>query len=327
VSNKSRYSRITGWGKYLPHKVLTNQDLELMVNTSDSWIINRTGIKERRIASTKETASTMAVHAAQEALSVAGLEPGELDLIITATVTPDLIFPACASLVQHSLGATKAAAFDLNASCSGFVYALSTACQFIDAGTYKNVLVVGSEVYSRLLDWHDRGTCVLFGDGAGAVVVQAADTPPGSLSFVLGSDGSKSSILFVPGPCGSNAAPSYVNMDGKGVFKFAIDIICQATKQAIAAAHLEPSDIDLVIPHQANARILKTAAKLLDLPPGKMFISMERYGNTSSASIPIALCDAVEQGRLKDGDHLVLVGFGGGLSWAAMVIQWGQKDI
>jgi len=319
----ARYARVIGWGKYLPEKVLTNQELEQLVNTSDAWIWSRTGIRERRIAGADETASTMAVRASREALDVSGIQADSLDLVIAATCTADHIFPACASLVQDSLGARKAAAFDINAACSGFIYALATACQFVATGAYDNVLVVGSEVYSRILDWQDRNTCVLFGDGAGAVVIQASDSLPGSLSFVLGNDGSGVDTLYTPGPCGLNDGRYFLTMKGPETFKFAINIMCQATKEVVAAAHLELSDIDLIIPHQANTRILKSAARLLGIPLDKFFINVDRYGNTSAASIPIALCEAIEGGRLKDGDNLVLVGFGGGLSWAAMAIQWG----
>ena len=319
----ARYARVIGWGKYLPERVLTNQELEQFVNTSDAWIWSRTGIRERRIAGADETASTMAVHASREALDISRIQADSLDLVIAATCTAEHIFPACASLVQDSLGAKKAAAFDINAACSGFIYALATACQFIAAGTYDNVLVVGSEVYSRILDWQDRNTCVLFGDGAGAVVIQASDSLPGSLSFVLGNDGSGVDMLYTPGPCGLNDGRYFLTMKGPETFKFAINIMCQATKEVVAAAHLELSDIDLIIPHQANTRILKSAARLLGIPLDKFFINVDRYGNTSAASIPIALCEAVEDGRIKDGDNVVLVGFGGGLSWAAMAIQWG----
>ncbi len=319
----ARYARVIGWGKYLPEKVLTNQELEQLVNTSDAWIWSRTGIRERRIAGADETASTMAVRASREALDVSGIQADSLDLVIAATCTADHIFPACASLVQDSLGARKAAAFDINAACSGFIYALATACQFVATGAYDNVLVVGSEVYSRILDWQDRNTCVLFGDGAGAVVIQASDSLPGSLSFVLGNDGSGVDTLYTPGPCGLNDGRYFLTMKGPETFKFAINIMCQATKEVVAAAHLELSDIDLIIPHQANTRILKSAARLLGIPLDKFFINVDRYGNTSAASIPIALCEAIEDGRIKDGDNLVLVGFGGGLSWAAMAIQWG----
>ena len=319
----ARYAQIIGWGKYLPQKVLTNKDLERLVNTSDAWIVSRTGIRERRIAANDETASSMAVRAARDALKVAGLEPRSLDLVIAATCTPEYIFPACASLVQSSLGAKSAAAFDVNAACSGFIYALATACQFVSSRAYNNILVVGSEVYSRILDWKDRSTCVLFGDGAGAVVIKASDTPPGSLSFVLGNDGSRANSIYTPGPCGLSNGPYYITMNGPEVFKFAVNVICLATRQAVKAARLELSDIELIVPHQANLRIIKAAAKALELPPEKVFINVDRYGNTSAASVPIALCEAVEEGRLKDGDHLALVGFGGGLSWAATVLEWG----
>jgi 3-oxoacyl-[acyl-carrier-protein] synthase-3 len=318
----ARYARVIGWGKYLPEKVLTNQELERLVNTSDAWILSRTGIRERRIAADNETASSMAVRASRGALEVSGLKPDSLDLVITATCTPEHIFPACASSVQHSLGAKKAAAFDVNAACSGFIYALATACQFIGSGAYNNILVVGSEVYSRILDWKDRNTCVLFGDGAGAVVVQAGDSLPGMLSFALGNDGSRANSIYAPGPCGLNSGPYYITMNGPEVFKFAVNVLCLATRQVVKAAGLDLSDIELIIPHQANTRILKAAARALELPSEKVFINVDRYGNTSAASIPIALCEAVEQGRLKDGDHIVLVGFGGGLSWAAMVLEW-----
>ena len=319
----ARYAQIIGWGKYLPQKVLTNKDLERLVNTSDAWIVSRTGIRERRIAANDETASSMAVRAARDALKVAGLEPRSLDLVIAATCTPEYIFPACASLVQSSLDAKNAAAFDVNAACSGFIYALATACQFVSSRAYNNILVVGSEVYSRILDWKDRSTCVLFGDGAGAVVIKASDTPPGSLSFVLGNDGSRANSIYTPGPCGLSNGPYYITMNGPEVFKFAVNVICLATRQAVKAARLELSDIELIVPHQANLRIIKAAAKALELPPEKVFINVDRYGNTSAASVPIALCEAVEEGRLKDGDHLALVGFGGGLSWAATVLEWG----
>lgn len=319
----ARYARITGWGKYLPQRVVTNKELEQKVATSDSWIRSRTGIQERRIANDEETASAMGFWAGKRALEVARLDPASLGLVIAATVTPERIFPACASVVQHALGAKKAAGFDLNAACSGFVYALATACQFIEAGTYDRILVVGSEVYSRILDWEDRATCVLFGDGAGAVVMEGVNSPPGTLSFILGSDGSGADLLYAPGPCGVGNGRYYVSMIGQEVFKFAVQVMCQATRQAVKAARLELSDIELFIPHQANLRIIQAAAKLLGFPKERVFINIERYGNTSAASIPIALCEAIEQGRVKEGDHLALVGFGGGLSWAALVLEWG----
>ena len=320
----ARYARIIGWGKYLPEKVLTNQELERLVDTSESWILSRTGIEQRRIVAANETVSSMGVNASRQALKTSGLTPASLELIITATCTPDHIFPASAALIQDSLGAGKVASFDVNAACSGFIYALATAYQFVSQGIYDNALVVGSDVYSRILDWQDRNTCVLFGDGAGAVVVQASETPTGPLSFVLGNDGSGASTIYTPGPCGINDGRYFLTMRGPETFKFAVNIVSQATTQAVAAAGLEISDIDLIIPHQANTRIIKSAAKQMDLPIEKFFMNVDRYGNTSAASIPIALCEAVEEGLVREGDKLVLVGFGGGLSWAAMVIEWGS---
>ena len=303
--------------------MLTNQDLERIVSTDDTWISSRTGIKERRIVGADETASTMAVRASREALRVAGLEPESLDLIIAATCTAEHIFPACAAVVQGALGATRAAAFDVNAACSGFIYALATGSQFVATGAYDNVLIVGTDVYSRIVDWQDRNTCVLFGDGAGAVVIQASDSLPGAVGFVLGNDGSGADTIHTPGPCGVNDGRYFIRMRGPETFKFAVNIVCQAARDVVRAANLGLSDIDLIIPHQANTRIIKSAARRLKIPEGKFFINVERYGNTSAASIPIALCEAVEGGRVNDGDRLLLVGFGGGLSWAAMVLEWG----
>jgi 3-oxoacyl-[acyl-carrier-protein] synthase-3 len=318
----ARNARIIGWGKYVPETVLTNRQLETILDTSDAWILARTGIRERRIATAGETATSMAVQASREALGVSGLDPASLDLVIAATCTPQHIFPACASLVQHELGAANAAAFDVNAACSGFIYALATAAHYIAAGGCENVLVVGSEVYSRILDWQDRSTCILFGDGAGAVLLQATGSQSGCLSFVLGSDGAGADLIYTPGPCGSNDGRYFLSMNGREVYRFAVNIICQATRQAVARANLTMEDIDLLIPHQANTRILKSAARSLGVPPDRLFINVDRYGNTSAASIPIALCEAVEQGRVHDGDRVAMVGFGGGLSWAATVIRW-----
>jgi 3-oxoacyl-[acyl-carrier-protein] synthase-3 len=297
-----------------------------MVNTDDTWIIDRTGIRERRIASADETASTMAVHAGRKALEVAGIPADSLDLVIAATCTADHIFPACASLVQDTLGAEKAAAFDVNAACSGFIYALATAYQFVTAGAYNNVLVVGTDVYSRILDWQDRNTCILFGDGAGAAVIRASESSSRPISFTLGNDGSGAGVIYTPGPCGVNDGRYFIIMKGPETFKFAVNIINRATIEVVTAAGLQLSDIDLIIPHQANTRIIKSAARLLDIPVEKFFVNVDRYGNTSAASIPIALCEAVEQGRVKVGDRLVLVGFGGGLSWAAMLLEWGPGE-
>lgn len=319
----ARNATIKGWGKYLPEKVLTNHDLEQIVDTTDAWIFSRTGIRERRIAASNETTSDMAINAARDALKVGGLDASDLDLIIVATCTSEYIFPACAAVVQKSLGATKAATFDTNTACSGFIYALGIAYQFIKAETYNNILVIGSDIYSRILDWKDRNTCVLFGDGAGAVLLQSSKSSKGCLSVVLGSDGSGVDHLYTPGPCGINDKPYVVNMNGREVYRFAINIICQATRQAIENAKLDIADIELFIPHQANIRILKSATRALAIPQDRLFINVDRYGNTSAASIPIALCEAIEAGLLNTGDHVALVGFGGGLSWASTVIEWG----
>jgi 3-oxoacyl-[acyl-carrier-protein] synthase-3 len=303
--------------------VLTNRDLEQIVSTDDNWICSRTGIKERRIVDADETASTMALRASREALRVAGLDPPALDLVIAATCTAEHIFPACAALVQGALGAERAAAFDVNAACSGFIYALATGCQYIATGAYDNILIVGTDVYSRIVDWQDRNTCILFGDGAGAVVIQSGGSSSGVLGFVLGNDGSGASTIYAPGPCGVNDGRYFITMRGPETFKFAVNIVCRAAQEVVHSANIGLSDIDLVIPHQANTRIIKSAARQLNMPVEKFFMNVERYGNTSAASIPIALCEAVEAGRVKDGDRLLLVGFGGGLSWAAMLLEWG----
>jgi len=273
-------------------------------------------------------ASGMAVKAAQNALRTAGLKPEQLDLVIVATVTPEMIFPSCASLVQYAIGAKNAAAFDLNAACTGFVYAVATASQFIGTGVYNKVLIVGSEVYSRILDWSDRGTCVLFGDGAGAVVLESGPKPPGFLSFVLGSNGARPELLNLPGLCGNPNNPDkdrhYLSMNGSEIYKFAVRTMAKASKQVLSKAGLTIDDLNLFIPHQANKRIIQAVAKSLGMPSDKVFMNVEKYGNTSAASVPIALCEAVEEGRLNVGDYLAMVGFGAGLSWGAAVLQWGM---
>lgn len=325
------YPQIVGWGKYIPTRVLTNLDLERTLDTSDAWIRSRTGIRERRLAGPGDTASTMAIQAGQQALERAQVAPQELDMVVVATSTPERVFPPCACLVQHALGATNAAAFDLNAACTGFVYALATACQFILAGTYRTILVVGSDIISRLVDWSDRATCVLFGDGAGAVVLRRTTGMRGSLSYVLGSDGSGADLLYVPGLCGGLGGDGqdkhHLKMNGPEVFRFAVNAIIDVTRQAVAATGLTMVDIDLFIPHQANERIIRAAAKGLRLPKAKVFMNVDRYGNTSAASIPIALCEAAEAGRLQPGHRLVLVGFGSGLTWGAMVLEWGKGEV
>ena len=320
-------ARITGWGKYLPGRVMTNHDLEGYLDTSDDWIVTRTGIRERRIAADDETASTMGVAAAQEALVKAGLTARDLDLIVTATCTGERVFPATSSLIQHGLGAPHVGAFDVNAACSGFVYALAVARRFVESGGHRNVLVVGTEVFSRILDWQDRGTCVLFGDGAGAVVLQASDQGGGILSSVIGSDGSGADSLYVPGICASPNDPVmnghyYVSMNGPQVFKFAVRTIADATRQAVRDAGLSLDDIDLLIPHQANLRIISAAAETLGIPLENVFMNVEKYGNTSAASVPIALCEAADSGALSAGQKVALVAVGGGLSWGAIVLEW-----
>jgi len=302
-----------------------------MVDTSDEWIRTRTGIVERHIADGKESTSTLAIRAAQEALQIAGLSPDELDLIIVATATPDYFFPATACLVQDALGASRAGAFDLSAGCSGFIYAISVGSQMITSGVYNNVLVIGAETLSRITDYTDRATCVLFGDGAGAFVLRASEEPSGILSFSLGSDGSGGDLLILPG--GGSRHPTsletltqgmhHVKMEGRAVFRFATRVMGRAAKEVVDNASLSIDDIALFIPHQANLRIIQTAAKFLSLPMDRVFVNLDRYGNTSSASVPIAFCEAIEAGRVKPGDNLVLVGFGAGLTWAAAVVKWG----
>jgi 3-oxoacyl-[acyl-carrier-protein] synthase-3 len=328
------YSKITGWGMSVPERVLTNQELEGMVDTSDEWIRDRTGIRERRIAGEGETTSTLSIAAGKRALEQAGLAAEELDLIIVATSSPDHFVPPVSSQVQHGLGATHAGAFSLVAGCTGFVYALVTAHQFIATGAYRNILVVGTEIISRFVNWQDRNTCVLFGDASGAVLMQASDEPSGVLSFVLGSDGSNAEALILRG-LGTAVPASHevldnnwhkLEMDGFTIFRFGVRVLGSAAAEAVAAAGLTLDDIDLLIPHQSNVRIIEAARKQLDLPPEKVFVNLDRYGNTSAASIPVALCEAITQGRAQEGDTLVLVGFGGGLTWAAVTLQLGVVD-
>ena len=322
--------RIVGWGKCVPDKVVTNHDLARTLNTSDEWIRERTGIRERRIAAVTDSTSTLAVSAARVALGVAGLPPEELDLIIVGTVTPDYPLPSTACLVQDALGASSAAAFDLVAGCSGFVYGLTIGSQMIQARSCRNVLVVGSDIMSRVTDATDRNSRILFGDGAGAFVLQGSDEPGGVLSSWLGSDGSGSKLLTIPaGGSRCPASPAtvreglhYIQMSGREVFRFATQILRRAVAEAVARAGLGIADIDLVIPHQANVRIIQSAARALDLPLEKFYVNIAKYGNTSAASIPIAACDAVEEGRLKPGARVILVGFGAGLTWGAVTAQW-----
>jgi len=331
-----RYVRIAGWGKYLPERIMPNAELADLVDTSDEWIRARTGIGERRIAAPEETTCTLAVHAAQAALERAHMRAEELDLIIVATCTPDYTnMPATASLVQHALGATRAGAFDLNAVCSGFLYGLATGSQFILSGIYKSVLIIGAEVFTRILDWQDRSTCVLFGDGAGAVVLRPTTTPGGLMSFVLGSDGSGACSLYVP--AGGSRRPAsaetvaerghYVKMQGRDVFRFATRVMPESVMQALEAADLTTDDIDLLIPHQANVRIIDAAARRLKLPESAVFANVEKYGNTSAASIPVALCEALEEGLIEPDSTVVMSGFGAGLSWGTAVWKWQAAEL
>ncbi len=327
-----RYSQISGWGKYVPEKVITNFDLEKTLDTSNEWIVQRTGIKERHVAANNETTATMAVAAAQQALAVAGLTPAELDLIIASTSTPDYFMPAVSSTIQAMLGA-DCPAFTLSTGCTAFVYGLVTAHQFIATGAFDNILVIGVELVSRFVDWTDRNTCVLFGDGAGAVVVTPSAEQCGVLAFDLGSDGEKGMVLRMEG--GGSAYPfsyevlerkqNYLQMDGQAVFKFATRILPQSTKTLLEQAHLSIADIDLLIPHQANSRIIELAIRSLGIDAGKVFVNLEKYGNTSAASVPLALVEAVEEGRVKAGDKLALVSFGAGLTWASALVEWGAS--
>jgi len=330
----ARYAGIIGWGKYVPERVLTNDDLAKIVETSDEWIRTRTGIAQRHIVDPKEATSNLAIRAAQQALNIADFDPTRLDLIIVATCTPDYLIPNTACMVQDALGASKAGAFDLNAACSGFIYALSVASQMIVAGGINNALVIGAESLSRVLDWGDRNTCVLFGDGAGAVLLQATDTPSGVVSFMLGADGSGAELLLLRGggsripACSVNPALNghlHLTMNGPEVFRFATRKMGQVSKEVIDKAGLQIEDIELFVPHQANLRIIQSATKYLDLPEDRVFVNLDKYGNTSAASVPIALCEALENGRIGPGDHVAMVAFGAGLTWAGTVIQWGPS--
>jgi 3-oxoacyl-[acyl-carrier-protein] synthase-3 len=323
--------RIGGIGKFLPARIMDNHELERLVETSDEWIRKRTGIVERRIAAPDETSATMGIAAARIALERADIDPAALDLIIVATGTPDYPgFPATGSLVQEALGASRAGAFDVGAGCAAFGYGLVVGAQFIQSGAMKNVLVIGSDVMSRIIDWRDRGTCVLFGDGAGAVVLQATDIPGGLRSFVLGSDGCGAPQLLVP--AGGSKQPAthesveardhFLKMEGRDVFRFATKVIPGSMLEALEKANLEPSDLALVIPHQANIRIIDNAREKLGLPLERVFTNVDRYGNTSAASIPVALCEAFEEGRITTGDIVAMCAFGAGLSWAAAVWEW-----
>lgn len=321
---------ILGTGMYVPERVLTNADLEKSVETSDEWIVSRTGIRERRIASAEQASSDLAYEASLEALQNAGITAEELDLIVVATITPDMAFPSTACILQDKLGAKKAAAFDLSAACSGFIYGLANASALIASGMYRNALVVGAECLSKITDYTDRNTCILFGDGAGAVVLGEVAEGRGFRSFELGADGSGGELLTACAGGSRNPISQkvlddkmqYIYMAGKEVFKFAVKIMGSAAEEALRKAGITKADIDLLIPHQANIRIIQSALERLELSEEKCMVNLTKYGNVSAASIPIALAEAVRENRIREGDTLVLVGFGGGLTWGASVLVW-----
>lgn len=317
------FARIVGIGSYLPDKVVTNDDLARTVDTSDEWIRSRTGIHSRHVAAEGQLASDLALPAAQRALQSAGVQASDIDLIIVATTTPDIIFPSTACILQSKLGIAGCPAFDVQAVCSGFVYALTIADLFIRAGQAKHALVVGTEVYSRILDWSDRGTCVLFGDGAGAAVVAASERP-GILASRLHADGSYKEMLCVPGSvnAGKVWGSPFVHMDGGSVFKFAVRVFEEGATEVLEAAGLTVADLDWFIPHQANIRIMEATAKRLGLPKEKLIATVHHHGNTSAASIPLALDEAVKDGRIQPGQTLLLEGVGGGFTWGAVLLRW-----
>lgn len=329
------YAHIVGWGKYIPDKVVTNHDIAKTLDTSHDWIESRTGISERRHADREknETTASMAIAAARLAIDRARIAPTAVDIVIVASLSPEYMMPSTAALVQDAIGATHAGAFDLSAACSGFVYAFSVGSAMVESGAAKVALVIGSETVSSFLDDRDRSVYPLFGDGAGAIVLQAHNIPGGVLSTVLGSDGSGAEHLSIPAG-GSKCPPSqqalderlhYMKMNGREVYRFATRVIGRVSKQACEKAGLDINEIDLLIPHQANIRIIQSASKSLKIDQDRIFTNLQKYGNTSAASIPIALCEAIEQGRIKAHDKIVMVGFGGGLTWGATVVEWGLR--
>lgn len=329
---EKKYAGIIGIGSYVPEKVITNADLEKTIDTSDSWIVERTGIRERRVVAEGQATSDLATIAAERALADAGVSAEELDLIIVATVTPDMVFPSVACLVQNNLKAVNAAAFDLTAVCSGFMYALVTGTTFIQSGMYKKILIIGAEALSTITDWTDRNTAILFGDGAGAAVLAEVPEGFGVLGVHLGAEGAGGDLLKMP--AGGSRLPAsadtvaqrlhYTRMDGNEVFKFAVKVMGEAVKQALEMANLTSDDITYLVPHQANIRIIQSAAKRVGMPMDKVVVNVDKYGNTSAASIPIALDEAVKTGKIKKGDTIAMVGFGGGLTWAASIVKWSK---
>ncbi len=327
---QGRTCSITGVGSYVPERVLTNAELEKRVETTDEWIVTRTGIRERRLAAKNECTSDMATQAALRAMKRAGVTAEQLDLIIVATVTPDMVFPSTACLVQRKLGARRAAGFDLEAACSGFIYGLEIGQQFIMSRTYDTVLVIGAEKLSTIVNWKDRNTCVLFGDGAGAAILQNRPQSHGLLTAVMGADGDKADLLCVPGggsrcPASSESVAAglhFLRMEGRETFKSAVQAMCTAAAEAMRRCEIEISQIKCVIPHQANRRIIDAVGERLGARPEQLFINVDRYGNTSAAAVAIALDEAVDSGRIQRGDLVLLVVFGGGLTWGAAVIEW-----
>ena len=321
--------RIAAVGRYAPAEILTNQDLEKVLDTTDEWITTRTGMKRRHVAAAHEATSDLALIAAQNALAKTSLQPSDIDCYIVATATPDYMFPATACIVASKLGAGDKPAFDIEIACSGFIYGLTIASSMIRAGVYRRVMLVGAEVLTRIANRRDRSTAVLFGDGAGAVILEQSETDC-FLSSELGSDGSRPELLYIPS--GGSRSPhtastveaeqQFLRMEGKEVFKFAVTKMIEATDIALEKAHLKKSDLDWLIPHQANHRIIASAAKYLDMPSEKVIVNIEEYGNTSAASVPMALSEAVDDGKIKSGDVIVFVGFGGGLSWGAVCWKW-----
>lgn len=329
--NKLRHVKISGTGSYLPEKIITNGDLEKFVETSDEWIVQRTGIRERRMAAPDQATSDLSFEASKKAIEAAGLKPTDIDQIIVATVTADTVFPATACRLQHSLGCRQVPAFDLAAACSGFIYGLAVARTAIAAGTMNNVLVVGAEVLTRITDYQDRNTCILFGDGAGAAVLSPAkDGEPGIIDTHLAADGVGADLMILPGGGSRNPATAeslagrlhYIRLEGRAVYRQAVGKIIQLVDESLARCGLTRDDIDLIIPHQMNARIIESAAAKLEIPLEKIFINLDKYGNTSAATIPIAMDEACRGGRLKSGNLAVLVAFGGGMTWASALIRW-----
>ena len=328
--NSLKQSGIIGTGRYLPEHIMTNQDLEKIVDTTDEWIVTRSGIHERRVADANTATSDMSTKAAILALEDAGITADQVDLIIVATLTPDMLIPSTACIVQSNIGAVNAAAFDLEAACTGFIYGLTIADSFIKTGMYKNILVIGAETLTKYLDYRDRGTCVLFGDGAGAAVVSEVPSEYGIISNYMGADGTNGMALSIPG--GGSRTPAsqmmleesqqFIKMDGSVVFRFATKIMSEAAEKVLQLAGIEKEDLDFMIPHQANIRIIDAAIKKLKVPKEKVYVNLNKYGNMSAASIPVALDEAKRNGLLKNGDNLLLVGFGAGLTWGASVMKW-----